>query len=83
MTDNCLGPREVIRINPQMNGTYFGDEIWYAHIAPAANVDNYNTLIWASTRQNLSFGFPTKRDSNQSTQLQRLARKLKLRLKQV
>ena len=35
---------------------------------------------WASTRQNLSLGFPTKRDSNQSPQLQRLARKSKFRL---
>ena len=30
---------------------------------------------WVSTPQNLSSGFPTKRDSNQSPQLQRLARK--------
>ena len=35
---------------------------------------------WASTRQNLSSGFNTKRDSNQSPQLQRLARKLKFPL---
>ena len=33
--------------------------------------------IWASTRENLSSGFPAKRDSNHSPQLQRLARKLK------
>ena len=33
--------------------------------------------IWASLRENLSAGFPTKQDSNQSNQLQRLARKLK------
>ena len=39
-----------------------------------------NILIWASTRQNLSSGIPTKRDSNPSPQLQRLARKLKFRL---
>ena len=38
---------------------------------------------WASSRQYLSSGFPTKRDSNQSPQLQRLARTLKFRLKQV
>ena len=37
-------------------------------------------IIWASTQQNLSSGFPTKRGSNQSPQLQRLARKLKFRL---
>ena len=36
--------------------------------------------IWASTRQNLSSGFPTKRVSNQSPQLQRLARILKFHL---
>ena len=32
---------------------------------------------WASTRENSSLGFPTKRVSNQSPQLQRLARELK------
>ena len=37
-------------------------------------------FIWASTRQNLFSGFPTKRVSNQSPQLQRLARKLKFHL---
>ena len=36
--------------------------------------------IWAATRENLSSGFPTKRVSNQSPQLQRLARKLKFHL---
>ena len=36
--------------------------------------------IWASSRENLSSGFPTKRVSNQSPQLQRLARKLKFYL---
>ena len=35
--------------------------------------------IWASTLQNLSSRFPTDRDSNQTPQLQRLARKLKFR----
>ena len=34
--------------------------------------------ICALTRQNLLLGFLIKRDSNQSPQLQRLARKLKL-----
>ena len=37
-------------------------------------------VIWASSRENLSSGFPTKRVSNQSPQLQRLARKLKFHL---
>ena len=34
-------------------------------------------IIWASSRGNLSSGLLTKRVSNQSPQLQRLARKLK------
>ena len=38
---------------------------------------------WASPRENLSSGCLTKRVSNQSPQLQRLARKLKFHLKQV
>ena len=33
-----------------------------------------SVMIWASSRQNLSSGFPSKRDSNRSPQLQRLAR---------
>ena len=32
-----------------------------------------SNIIWASSRENLSLGFPTKRVSNQSPQLQRLA----------
>ena len=39
--------------------------------------------IWASPQEDLSSGFPTKRVSNQSPQLQRLARKLKFHLYQV
>ena len=39
-------------------------------------MDSY-IIIWASSQQNLSSGFPTKRDSYQSSQPQRLARKLK------
>ena len=34
---------------------------------------SYSTVIWASSRENLFSGFPTKRVSNQSPQLQRLA----------
>ena len=34
-------------------------------------------------KPNLSLGFPTRRDSNQSLQLQRLARKMMFHLKQV
>ena len=46
---------------------------------------SYNTLTinWASMRENLSLGFPKKRDSNQSPQLQRLAGIVKFSLKQV
>ena len=40
-------------------------------------------IIWALLRHNLSSGFPTKRVTNQSPQLERLARKLKFHLKQV
>ena len=40
-------------------------------------------IILATTSLNLSSGFLTKRDSYQSPQIQRLARKLKFRLKQV
>ena len=39
----------------------------------ALNLKN-DSSIWASARQNLSSGFPTKRDSNQSRHLQRHAR---------
>ena len=41
------------------------------------------SIIWASSRENLSTGFPTKGGSNQSPQLQRLARILKFCLNQV
>ena len=40
----------------------------------------FANISWASTRQNLSSGFPTKRDSNQSPHLQRLPRRSKLRV---
>ena len=36
--------------------------------------------IWTSSQQNLSWGFQTEQDSNQSPQLQRLARKLNFHL---
>ena len=36
--------------------------------------------IWASSRENLSSGFPTKQSSSQYHQLQRLAGKFKFRL---
>ena len=37
-------------------------------------------LIWASTWQNLSSGFSTNQDSNQSPHVQRQARKLEIGL---
>ena len=40
-------------------------------------------INWALSQENLSTGFLTKQDSNQSPQLHGLARKLKFRLKQV
>ena len=36
-----------------------------------------SSFIWATSRENLSSGFLTKQVSNQSPQLQRLARELK------
>ena len=36
-------------------------------------------IIWVATQENLSWGFLKKGDSNQSPQLQRLARKLEFR----
>ena len=40
----------------------------------------YVLLVGPRRDKNLSSGFPTKPDSNQSAQLQRVARKLKFRL---
>ena len=40
----------------------------------------FANISWASARQNLSSGFPTKQDSNQSPHLQSLPRRSKLRL---
>ena len=39
--------------------------------------------IWASSQENLSSGFPTKRVSNHALQLQSLASELKFRVLQV
>ena len=39
----------------------------------------WDVIMWALMQQNLSSGFLTKRDSNESPQLQRLARILKFR----
>ena len=57
---------------------YIKDTIYYLQaLLP------YTCIIWASLRENLSSGFPTKRVSKQSPQLQRLARKLNFHLWQV
>ena len=40
----------------------------------------WSFTTWASTKQNMSSGFLKKRDSNQSPQLQKLARNLKILL---
>ena len=59
---------------PQLEGDLFAKSFTFPNAAD---------FIWASSRENLSSGFPTKRDSNQPPQLQRLAIKLKFHLKQV
>ena len=51
----------------------------WLHLA-AGHAMIFANISWASTRQNLSSGFPTKRDSNQSPHLQRLPRRSKLRV---
>ena len=51
----------------------------WLHLA-AGHAMIFANISWASTRQNLSLGFPTKRDSNQSPPLQRLPRISKLRI---
>ena len=52
------------------------------NIYPGA-VEQATEIYEATTRENLSSGFLTERVSNQSPQLNRLARKLKLRSKRV
>ena len=63
--------------------------IWVFSGRPCKNSGFIVTLLyrtgqlhykWASPRENLSSGFPPKRVSNQSPQLQRLAKKLKFHL---
>ena len=54
----------------------------FRHINTAFNnfsavISQWPVIIWASVKQNRSSGLLTKRDSNQSPQLQTLARKLK------
>ena len=67
-----IGPRrdktfDKTRFKPVSSATETSQKIL---ILLLASLDN-----WASSRENLSSGFPTKRFSNQSPQLQRLARK--------
>ena len=60
------------------------DKGWLLNLWTELDINSQsNSNIWASLRENLSAGFPTKGTSNQSPQLQRLARKLKFSLKQV
>ena len=51
----------------------------WLHLA-AGHAIIFANISWALTRQNLSSGCPTKRDSNQSPHLQRLPRRSKLRV---
>ena len=61
-----------------MVGVHTCRDEFYLAMDDAELVNRLGNLY--STRQNLSWGFPTKRDSNQSPQLERLARKLKFYL---
>ena len=54
---------------------------WVKNFEKSYNVHLLGQIL-ASSRQNLSSGFPTKRDSNQSPQLQRLARKVEFCVEQ-
>ena len=57
---------------------------WTTYLVTLWNdATNKITYIWASLRENLSLGYPTKQDSNQTPQLQRLARILQFHMKQV
>ena len=51
----------------------------WLHLA-AGRAMIFANISWAWTRQNMSSGFPTKRDSNQSPHLERLPRRSKLRV---
>ena len=70
-----------LKIDPNI---VLGDNGYKKHLHRHSNkLVSHSIVIWASSRENLSSGFPTKRDSNQSPQLQTLARILKFRMKQV
>ena len=77
--DDTMGQIVFLSNHHTNNGSFFA-----YHCIPhfCFKIDFQEFLItlkcnntWASSRENLSLGFPTKRDSNQSPQLQRLARK--------
>ena len=51
----------------------------FSHCSPTRS----DVMKWALSRENMSSGFLTKRVSDQSPQLQRLARKFKFQLRQV
>ena len=77
----CVTP---INISDEKLALYFLNIIicCTCNIYPGA-VQQATEIYEATMRENLSSGFPTERVSNQSPQLNRLARKLKLCSKQV
>ena len=68
------------------HAVYLGDFLWHAiQIAKESRfikiiTSSSGAINWASSRENLPSGLPTKSDSNQPSQLQRLARMLKIRM---
>ena len=77
----CVTP---VNISDEKLPLYFLNSIicCTCNIYPGA-VEQATEIYEATTRENLSSGFPTERVSNQSPQLNRLVRKLKLRSKRV
>ena len=57
----------------------YANHYWFIDFNIWRYITPTHGIILASSRQNLSSGFPTKRDSNQSHQLERLSKKLKFR----
>ena len=75
LTGGCIGSSESILVKMphcwKSNVTTQVTVRWSHSAAAFTQLDK-----WASSRENLSSGFPSKRDSNQSPQLQRQSRKL-------
>ena len=76
---NILGPRCYLLSE---HAKSINHEAEMAPCTVQTVIQYFSKTIWAAVRENLSSVFPTKRHSNQSPQLQRLARKLKFRVKQ-